>query len=223
MPEPGSEDFARLCRSFDHRSLGYRAIKRFFDIVFSGLAITVSLIPCVLLSVAIAVDTKGSPLYSQVRVGRRGRPFRIYKFRSMVVDSDDVEKYFTPEQLAVWRRERKVDDDPRITKLGRMIRKTSIDELPQFFNVLFGQISIIGPRAITYDELKEFGDNAPILLSCEPGISGAWQCGPRNLATFENGLRQEIELNYSRNSNICVDLRIFFQTFSAMFTRRTGE
>ena len=224
VAEPGSDEFAAECRKLDHRTLGYRVVKRAFDIAISGVAIVVGLVPGALLSVAIAADTKGLPIYSQIRVGKDGRPFRLYKFRSMVADADDVEKYLTPEQLEVWQRERKVDNDPRITRLGGIIRKTSLDELPQFINVLFGQISVIGPRAITYDELGEFGEDAALLLSVDPGITGAWQCGPRNEATFENGLRQSIELDYARNASLSADASIFFKTFGVMFGKnRTGK
>lgn len=97
---PGTDGFADVCRALDGRSFGYRVAKRAFDIAFSAVVIAVGLVPCAVLSVAIAIDTKGSPIYSQERVGRLGRPFRIYKFRSMVADADDVEKYLTPAQLA---------------------------------------------------------------------------------------------------------------------------
>lgn len=126
MPRPGTDEFAAACRKLDHRSFGYRFVKRVFDIAISGVAIAIGLIPGVILSAVVAADTKGLPIYSQVRVGKDGRPFRLYKFRSMVADADNVEKYLTPEQLEVWQRERKVDDDPRITRLGGIIRKTSL-------------------------------------------------------------------------------------------------
>lgn len=221
---PGTNAFAEACRELDRRSLGYRVIKRAFDIAFSAFVIAVGFVPCALLSIAIAADTKGSPIYTQERVGRLGRPFRIYKFRSMVVDADDVEKYLTPAQLAQWERERKVDGDPRTTRLGRILRRTSLDELPQFMNVLAGQLSVIGPRAITYDELREYGFDAPLLLSVPQGITGAWQAGPRNEATFENGERQEIELGYARHASLHEDARVFGATFGAMFgKRKTGR
>ena len=224
VPKPGTDEFAELCRSLDRRPLGYRFIKRAFDAAFSTTVIAVGLAPCVLLAIAIAVDTKGSPIYSQERVGRLGRPFRIYKFRSMVADADDVEKYLNAEQLAEWRRERKVDDDPRITRLGRIIRSTSLDELPQLLNVLKGDMSLIGPRAITYDELSEYGDDAALLLSVPQGVTGAWQAGPRNDATFENGERQRVELGYARGASLGEDARVFLATFGAMFGRgRTGR
>lgn len=203
--------------------MGYRFFKRAFDIVFSCVICAVGLIPGALLAAAIAVDTKGSPIYSQERVKRGGKSFRIYKFRSMVADADDVEKYLDAEQLRQWEAERKVDDDPRITRLGSFIRKTSIDEVPQFFNVLIGDISIIGPRPVTYRELEWFGDDAAELLSVPAGITGLWQASERNGATFESGRRQAIELDYVRHAGVKMDLGCFFGTFNAMFGKRSGR
>lgn len=223
QPVPGSPEFAAACRELDHRSLGYRFLKRLFDVVFSLCVIVMGIIPGLLLSIAIAIDTKGSPIYSQVRVGKWGKPFKIYKFRTMVADSDNVEKYFTPEQLEVWKRERKVDNDPRITKLGRVLRVTSFDETVQFVNVLLGQISVIGPRAITYSELKFFSGSESRLLSVPPGITGLWQVSERNSATFENGMRQKIELDYVRCASLRTDAKVFLDTFSAMFVKRSGR
>lgn len=225
FPEPGTPEFAEISKSLDTRSLGYKVFKRSFDIVFSGFAVAGLLIPCAILSVAIAIDTKGSPMYSQVRVGKNGRPFRIYKFRSMVADADDVEKYLTPEQLVVWNRERKVDNDPRITKVGKFIRKTSLDELPQFLNVFVGQLSIIGPRAITFDELENYTpEDCAKLLSVPQGITGAWQAGPRNQATFKNGNRQRVELSYVDGASLNKDLEVFLATFGVMFGKnKTGR
>lgn len=204
------------------KPLYYRFLKRLFDLVFSTCVIVVGLIPGLVLSALIVLDTKGYPIYTQTRVGRNGKLFRIFKFRSMVADSDDVEKYFTSDQLEVWKKERKVDNDPRITKLGNFIRKTSIDEFPQFINVWLGQISIIGCRVITFDELEWFGDNRDLLLSVPPGITGLWQTGPRNLATFDSGLRQELELSYAKNASFSLDMKIFFRTFRVM-VERTGQ
>lgn len=112
---------------------------------------------------------------------------RVLKLRSMVPDAGDVQKYLSPDQLRQWEVERKVDDDPRITKVGRFIRKCSIDEVPQFLNVLKGDLSVIGPRPITRDELEQhFSDEEKAeLLSVTPGITGLWQATDRNAATFE--------------------------------------
>ncbi|MFR1929944.1 MAG: sugar transferase [Eggerthella lenta] len=122
--------------------LGYHFVKRAFDIVFSACATIVGLIPVALLCLVIRLESPGSPIYLQERIGYRGQPLRIFKLRTMVADSDDVEKHLSPEQLAQWRSERKVEDDPRVTRVGRFLRRTSLDELPQFLNVLAGSIPL---------------------------------------------------------------------------------
>ncbi len=165
---PGSPEFAAESRALDTRSLGYRFVKRTFDIAFSACVCVVALIPGTVLCAFIAADTKGAPIYAHERAGRFGRPIRVLKFRSMVADANDVEKYLSPEQIEEWHRERKVTNDPRITKLGRVLRKTSLDELPQFFNVLAGQLSVIGPRAITYEELGNFTHEQQVQVLAVP-------------------------------------------------------
>ncbi|MBP3884239.1 MAG: sugar transferase, partial [Olsenella sp.] len=134
-------------------------LKRAFDILFSLVVVVLMVIPGAILCLVIALQSKGSPFYTQRRVGQGGRHFNLYKFRSMVADADNVEKYFTPEQLAEWERERKVEGDPRITAVGRILRKTSLDEFPQFLNVLKGDMSVVGPRPIVDDELVHYGDD----------------------------------------------------------------
>lgn len=119
----------------------YHVIKRIFDIVFSVAVILIGLIPWLILCIIVALDTKGTPLYSSIRVGHKG-PFKLYKFRTMVRDSDDLKKYLDDKQLKKWHREHKVKHDPRVTRFGHMLRATSIDEFPQFINVLLGQIPL---------------------------------------------------------------------------------
>ena len=151
---------------------------------------------------------------------------RVFKLRSMVSDAGDVQKYLSPEQLHQWKVERKVDNDPRITKVGKFIRKCSIDEVPQFLNVLKGDLSVIGPRPITRDELEQHfsEEEKEELLSVAPGITGLWQATDRNAATFESGMRQKIELHYVRNRCFRMDWKCFMGTFGAMFgKRRTGR
>ena len=155
-------------------------------------------------------------------IGKDGKPFRILKFRTMVADADDVEKHLSAEQIEEWKRERKVEDDPRITRLGGFLRRTSLDEIPQFLNVVAGQMSVVGPRPITSDELVHFGDDAARLLSRRPGITGFWQCGLRNGATFESGERQRIELEYVDVAGPAADVHIIFSTLDAMI-RKTGR
>ena len=220
----GTDSFVEQCRSLDHRSLPYRFVKRLFALVFSACVVVIGFLPGLILSLAIVADTKGSPIYSQARIGRLGKTFRIYKFRTMVADSDDVEKYLDAGQLAQWHRERKVDDDPRITPLGRKLRRLSLDEVPNFLNVLRGDMSVIGPRAVSSEEIEWFGSDATTVLSVPAGITGLWQATQRNDATFESGERQRIELEYARNAGFAMDVKCFVGTFGAMFgKRRSGR
>lgn len=207
-------------------TLFYRFIKRLFDFVFSLCVSVVLVIPVAIVCAFICIESPGNPLYAQERVGKGGKTIKIRKLRSMVADAGNVQKYLSSEQLYQWEVERKVDDDPRITKVGQFIRKCSIDEVPQFLNVLNGDLSVIGPRPITRDELEQhFSDEEKAeLLSVQPGITGLWQATDRNAATFESGLRQKIELHYVRNRCFRMDLKCFTGTFGAMFgKKRTGR
>lgn len=207
-------------------TLTYRFLKRLFDLVFSLCVSVVLVIPVAVVCAFICLESPGYPLYAQERVGKGGKTIKILKLRSMVTDAGNVQKYLSPEQLHQWEVERKVDDDPRITKVGQFIRKCSLDEMPQFLNVLNGDLSVIGPRPITRDELEQhFSDDEKAeLLSVQPGITGLWQATDRNAATFESGLRQKIELNYVRNRCFQMDWKCFTGTFGAMFgKKRTGR
>lgn len=207
-------------------TLSYRFLKRLFDFVFSLCVSVVLFVPVVVVCVLICLESSGSPVYAHERVGKGGKIIKILKLRSMVADAGNVQKYLSPEQLHQWEVERKVDDDPRITKVGQFIRKCSIDEIPQFLNVLNGDLSVIGPRPITRDELEQhFSDEEKAeLLSVQPGITGLWQATDRNAATFESGLRQKIELHYVRNRCFRMDWKCFAGTFGAMFgKKRTGR
>ena len=200
----------------------YRAIKRAFDIAFSAAVCLIGLIPCSILCIVICLDSPGSPFFRQLRVGKNGRMIRVFKFRTMHADAHDhPEKYLSSEQLAIWKREQKVDNDPRITRIGRVLRKTSIDEVPQFLNVLKGDMSVVGPRPVTEEETKEFGPHRHLALSVRPGITGLWQVTERNNATWENGARQQLELAYVCKCGLCLDLKIVAATFGTML-RKTG-
>lgn len=228
-PEPsylGSSEFVRFSESFDAKPAGYRFVKRSFDIAFSivVLAVCVLLLPVtVILLISITLQTKASPIYVQERVGRYGKPMRIFKLRSMVGDSDNVEKYLDDKQLVQWRKERKVEDDPRITPIGKFIRKTSIDEFANVLNVLAGQMSVIGPRPVSYEEMRwyTYEDQARV-LSMRGGITGLWQATSRNEATFESGERQAIEIKYVETASFKTDWQVFKGTFKAMI-QGTGQ
>lgn len=221
IPRLGTKEFEAFSRSLDNRPLGYKVVKHIFDLAFSVLVIVacVLLLPLTLvLLIVIAVQTKASPIYVQERVGRYGKPMKIFKLRSMVGDSDDVEKYLDDEQLVQWRKERKVVNDARVVPVGKFIRKTSIDEFANVLNVLAGQMSVIGPRPISYEEMRWFTpEEQAKLLSIPGGITGLWQATSRNNATFESGDRQAIELEYVETASFKTDWRVFKGTFRAMF------
>lgn len=203
--------------------LGYRFVKRAFDIAFSALVIAVLVIPVAILCLVIVLDSPGAPFFRQERIGKGGRPIHIWKLRTMVADAhENPGRYMTGEQLETWMREQKLDDDPRVTRVGRLLRRTSLDELPQFVNVLVGDLSVIGPRPVTLEETYEFGDERGELLSVRPGITGWWQATERNAATWANGRRQELELYYVRHASLALDARVFVLTLRAMFVERTG-
>ena len=196
---------------------GYLAVKRVFDVVFSALVCLVLAIPIALACLAIRLESPGSPIFRQRRVGQFGKPLYIYKLRTMYSDAHECpEKYLDSAQLEQWRREQKVDDDPRVTKIGRVLRRTSLDELPQFLNVLKGELSVIGPRPVTEEETLEYGDARDLVLSVKPGITGWWQVIARNDATWESGKRQALEVFYCRHASLAMDARVFVKTFKAM-------
>ena len=195
----------------------YLFVKRAFDICFSVLVCIVLAIPVAAACVAISLDSPGAPIFRQERIGKGGKRIYIYKLRTMVSDAHNhPEKYMSPEQLETWKREQKLDDDPRVTKVGRFLRRTSLDEVMQFLNVLSGDLAVIGPRPVTLAETYEYGDVRDEVLSCKPGITGWWAVTDRNDATWENGDRQNRELFYVRHASLALDARVFVRTFSAM-------
>lgn len=156
-------------------------------------------------------------MFRQSRIGKGGKAIRIWKLRSMYVDAHEHPEYYLDEvQMVQWKREQKVDDDPRITRVGRILRRTSLDELPQFLNVLSGDLSVIGPRPVTLQETYEYGDAREEVLSCKPGITGWWAVTDRNNSTWQSGQRQARELFYVRHQSLGLDARVFVKTFKAM-------
>ena len=203
-------------------TLGYRFVKRLFDLVFSLLMSALLLIPIAILCALISLESPGSPMYTQERVGKGGRTIKIFKLRSMVADAGDVQKYLSPEQLHQWEVERKVDDDPRITKVGKFIRKTSIDELPQFFDVLRGDMSLVGTRPPTLDEYKQYESHHKRRLSMKPGITGLWQVSGRSdIEDFEDVVKLDVQ--YIDNWSLWGDIKILFKTVWVVFAGRGAK
>ncbi len=197
--------------------MAYLFIKRAFDICFSVPVCIVLAVPVAVACIAISLDSPGAPIFRQERVGKGGKHIFIYKLRTMVVDAHDhPEKYMASEQLETWKREQKLADDPRVTRVGRFLRRTSLDEVIQFLNVVSGDLAVIGPRPVTLSETYEYGDAREEVLSCKPGITGWWAVTDRNDATWENGERQNRELFYVRHASLALDARVFMRTFKAM-------
>lgn len=195
----------------------YLVAKRVFDAGISVVVCSLGAIPIAIVCAAIRVESPGSPVFRQRRVGRCGKSFDMWKLRTMYVDAEEnIAQYLSSEQLCEWETEHKVIDDPRVTRVGRFLRKTSLDEIPQFLNVLMGDMSVVGPRPVTYEELHWYGDDTSEILSVRPGVTGYWQAFARNDATWESGERQAMELQYVRNFSASLDAKIFLRTFSAV-------
>lgn len=200
----------------------YSVICRIVDIVGSLMGLIILSPILLLISLCIKISDGGSVFYKHKRIGRYGKEFSLIKFRSMKINADDLENVLTEEQLEMYRTEFKIEDDPRITKIGRILRKTSLDELPQMVNILKGDLSIIGPRPIIEEELENYGDDIKKFLSAKPGLTGYWQAYARNDATYATGERQKMELYYIENRSLWLDIKIFFKTFSSIFNK-TGN
>ena len=199
-----------------HKKPVYEAIKRTFDLLVS-LAAVIVLSPVLLaIALAIRIEDGGPVLYKAQRVGRYGKPVTVYKFRSMRLHADRLEEMLTPEELAEYHKNYKLTSDPRVTKVGALLRKTSLDELPQLFNILMGQLSLVGPRPVLQEETELYGDKRSLLLSCKPGLTGLWQSRGRSNVTYENGRRQEMELRYVRERSLWLDFKILLWTVKAV-------
>ena len=201
----------------------YYFVKRVWDIFFSILLLLLTSPVTILVFIILAFCRNGTPIYADERVGKNGKTIKVLKFRSMYKDADDnPRKYLNDEQYEQFIKERKVDNDPRITKFGKIIRKTSIDELPQLFNILGGSMSAVGNRPITTQELeanyKE--DQQKVFLSARPGLTGWWQVSGRNNVEYYNGERQKIELEYFEKRSIGFDIKIMFKTIPAVLKHK---
>ena len=204
----------------------YAFFKRVFDIVCSLLAIIVLAIPMLIVGIIVKCTSKGPMIFKDNRIGLNGKKINVWKFRSMYIDAEsNIDKYLTPEQKLIWEKERKLDNDPRITSIGKFIRKTSIDELPQLFNILAGTISIVGPRPISENELNENYDDyqKEILLKVKPGLTGYWQVYGRSDVDYESGKRQEEELKYLSKRSFFFDLKLILLTIPAVIERKGAK
>lgn len=195
----------------------YIKIKRLMDILIASIGIILVLPIFLILSILIKIDSKGPVFLAHTRMGKDGKKFKMYKFRTMYENAQEMIKDFTPEQMKEWKENFKLKDDPRITKVGKFLRKTSLDELPQLINILKGELSIIGPRPIIEVELEKYGDNKQKFLSVTPGLTGYWACNGRSNITYEQ--RMIMELYYIDNISFKLDVKIFFKTIVKVLKR----
>lgn len=194
-------------------------IKRAFDIIFSLSILIIGLPVFLLIALLILCASPGKPIYAHQRIGRGGRPFRCYKFRTMYADADVRLKELlrTNQKLKEeWEKTYKLKKDPRVTAIGSFLRRTSLDELPQFWNVLKGDLSIVGPRPVVHEELhKYFGAKAPKILSVRPGLTGPWQVSGRSdISCYIK--RIELDEFYIDNQSFLLDLKLVAKTIPAV-------
>jgi exopolysaccharide production protein ExoY len=221
---PAGRDWQRLHaaaidRSFvgrDHfarpRSPAEQASKRVFDFVVTAL-LTIAISPILLLIALLAKLDGGPVIFGHRRIGANGETFVCWKFRTMVPNADEVLARVLatdPEARAEWERDFKLKNDPRITRIGRILRVTSFDELPQLFNVLKGEMSLVGPRPIVAKEIARYGSAFHDYVSCRPGITGIWQVSGRN--DIDYGARVRLDQEYARNWSLRRDSYILLQT-----------
>ena len=199
------------------QSLRGRVLKRGGDIVFSLLVLGLGSPLFLLLAVLVKLSSRGSVFYCQRRIGRGYRGFGCLKFRTMRSDADRVLAAMLeadPTLRAEFERDHKLKRDPRITPLGKFLRRSSLDELPQFINVLRGEMSVVGPRPIVWDELRRYGRNMDEVLSVRPGLTGLWQVSGRNNLTYRTRVR--LDLTYVRNRSFWLDLGIVLRTIGVV-------
>jgi exopolysaccharide production protein ExoY len=188
-------------------------VKRLIDIILSSIGI-LALIPLLTLCcVGVFLTSRGPIIYGHRRVGFKGQLFNCLKFRTMVPDADRrLREYLQeyPEAEREWAETRKLRSDPRITWFGGMLRRTSLDELPQLINVLRGDMSLVGPRPVTEDEMPKYATRLPIYLACKPGITGLWQVSGRSNTSYEE--RVSLDASYAENWTLLLDAKIVVQT-----------
>ncbi len=196
-------------------TINYIKVKRIFDVILASIGLVLLSPIFLLLAIIIKIDSKGSVFFAHTRIGKDGKKFKMYKFRTMYENAQDMIKKFTPEQKQEWEENFKLKDDPRITKIGKILRKTSLDELPQIINIIKGDLSIVGPRPVIDDELEKYGENKEKFLSVTPGLTGYWQANGRSATTYED--RKKMELYYIDHMSAELDLKIFLKTFIKVF------
>lgn len=193
-------------------------LKRLFDIFMGIIGLLLAGLPMLIIAIIIKCCNYGSVIFKHERVGKNHKLFTTYKFRSMREDNRDIKEILGEEKYQEFIKNNKLNDDPRITPFGRFLRKTSLDELPQIFNILKGDMSVIGPRPITKIEIAEYKENADFLLKVRPGLTGFWTTHGRS--NIDNDTRMKMELYYVAKRSVWLDIKIFFKTFMVVISQK---
>lgn len=196
----------------------YMLIKDIFDILISFIGIIFTILVAIIVKISYMLSGDfHSIFFIQKRIGKNGKPFKLYKFRTMIPNADKELKELLKKEpyKTQWKKNQKLDKDPRITKLGKILRKTSLDELPQFINIYIGDMSLIGPRPLVEGELDSHNGNHEIYESVRPGITGWWACNGRSNMDYEE--RLELEYYYVNNRSILLDLKCILKTIEVVF------
>lgn len=196
----------------------YDILKRFIDIIIGTIGLIICIPIFIIIGIAIKIDSKGPVFFKHKRIGKHGKKLEIYKFRTMIENAEEAMKNFTEEQKKEFAENFKLENDPRVTRVGKILRKTSLDELPQIINILKGEMSIIGPRPVVRSELEKYGSNQDKFLSVAPGLTGNWAANGRSDVSYEE--RMALELDYIENRNLILDMKIFFKTILSVLKGR---
>ncbi|AZV59000.1 exopolysaccharide biosynthesis polyprenyl glycosylphosphotransferase [Clostridium sp. AWRP] len=196
------------------KSVGYHFLKRIMDIIFSFVGIIAFFPIMFVVAVAIKLDSKGPIIFSQARVGKNGKIFKMYKLRSMTHDAEQLLDNLQHKNEMTGPMF-KIKKDPRITKVGRFIRKTSLDELPQLFNVIKGEMSLVGPRPNLPKEVAKFTSQQKVKLLAKPGLTCYWQVMGRSNVDFEEWIR--LDLKYIKDRSTLLDIKLIFKTLGVFF------
>lgn len=213
---------------FSPRKVGffYFSIKYIFDFLVSLVSIIILSPLLIVVAILVKATSKGPVFFVDKRIGKDEKIIGVLKFRSMYVDAEtNIEKYLSPEQIKTWNEERKLENDSRVTKIGNFLRKSSIDELPQLFNILAGQMSIVGPRPISKREYDTYftPEEKKILSTARPGLTGYWQVFGRNEVDYASGERSKLTMEYFSKRSLWLDFKIIIKTFGVVLSRKGAE
>ena len=195
----------------------YQRIKRIADILISIICLII-LIPLNLIIIIVLRISQGMPIiFSQERIGLNGKKFKIYKYRTMKINAEELKKEFNKLELDEYNENFKLQNDYRVTSFGKILRRTCLDEIPQFFNIIKGDMALIGPRPIVEEELAKYKEQKEKFFSIKPGLIGYWQAYVTKETTYKE--RIEMELYYIENENFLFDIKIFFKSISTIIKK----